>query len=140
MTLADAKLIVARDTDSAVAPVVTADEIEDILTESCEVVDDDGYEPDDTNWGGYGQHHKQVYRQTPLVGDPWGWHTYGLLWEPDGVRFYVDGKETFRPTRYPVSDNPNQFMRLTCHLMSISAIAAEDAMLVDWVRVWRQSS
>lgn len=52
MTLADAKLIVERDTDSAVAPVVTADEIEDILTESCEVVDDDGYEPDDTNWGG----------------------------------------------------------------------------------------
>ena len=52
MTLADAKAIVARDTDSATAPAVTADEIEDILTESCQVVDDDGYEPDDASWGG----------------------------------------------------------------------------------------
>lgn len=50
MTLSDAKAYVARESNSAVAPVVTADEIEAILTAECKVTDEDGFKPSDSGW------------------------------------------------------------------------------------------
>lgn len=91
------------------------------------------------HWDGYGIAHRQEYWQ-PEIADPFGWHVYGLRWELDGVGYFIDGVRVALPSaRSPVSTNPNQFMRLSCHLLDANAIAAADEMLVDWVRVWRQS-
>lgn len=93
------------------------------------------------HWDGYGDDHVQAYKQTTIT-DPYGWHTYGCLWTPESTSFFIDGVETHSGVGWRVSTNTGQYWRLTCHLFDVAAMdgADEDAMYVDWVRIWRPPS
>ena len=43
------------------------------------------------HWDGYLDDHKKNYGYADIPGIQDGWHTFGLLWEPDSYKCYVDG-------------------------------------------------
>ena len=63
------------------------------------------------HWDGYGANHKTVgHLNGPVSGLGNGsWHTYGLLWEPDGYTFYVDDVPMWTKTS-PVSAAPEYLL------------------------------
>jgi beta-glucanase (GH16 family) len=72
-----------------------------------------------------------------------GFHTFGLLWQPGLLVYYVDGIERFRTTR-SVTNQP--LYMILC--LEVGFFGAEWAgnpaqtrfpqeMLIDWVRVWK---
>jgi beta-glucanase (GH16 family) len=63
------------------------------------------------HWDGYGANHKTVgHLNGPVAGLGNGsWHTYGLLWEPDGYTFYVDDVAMWSKTS-PVSAAPEYLL------------------------------
>ena len=83
--------------------------------------------------------------------DPEEFHTYGCLWEPDGYTFYLDGRrkgpKIGRGEGEAVSD-AEQFILVSteCHSYRgngkpaveplTKAVAAKDAFIVDYVRVF----
>ncbi len=78
------------------------------------------------------------------------WHTYGLLWTPEGYRFYLDGVEQWR-TDQAVSKR-SEFLLLTCEIEDRSWAGnipaggygargqSKTTMEVDWVRVWQKAA
>lgn len=101
------------------------------------------------HWDGYGRDHKQMgnlWRSpTPLNAT---WHTYAVLWTPDGFSFFVDNIQRWQSSAV-VSDVP-QDIRLTCEVRDDSwagsipkgGYGSRDLSLigmdVDWVRVWHK--
>ncbi|MFQ6550394.1 glycoside hydrolase family 16 protein [Aestuariibius sp. 2305UL40-4] len=59
------------------------------------------------------------------------WHVYGMDWTPSGVRFFVDGAETFRTRQAP--DYPMQLM-LNFYELPGEDPAGEGWFDVDYVR------
>lgn len=47
------------------------------------------------HFDGYGSRHKTVGQATRVKDVYYGYHTFGLSWEPDKYVFYVDGKRTY---------------------------------------------
>lgn len=101
------------------------------------------------HWDGYGKDHKQAgsfWRSLGPLNS--SWHTYAVLWTPDGFRFLVDGIERWQ-SGAAVSDVP-QDVRLTCEVRDDSwagpipkgGYGSRDLSLigmdVDWVRVWQK--
>jgi len=78
------------------------------------------------------------------------WHTYALLWTPQGYHFYLDGKEQWQ-TDKAVSKR-SQFLLLTCEIENKgwagnipeggygSRAESQTRMDVDWVRVWQAAA
>lgn len=64
-----------------------------------DIIEHSALHPDEavhTIWvNGYGtkREREQSFPQIPHLSE--GWHTYGLLWEPNKYTFYIDGKKTF---------------------------------------------
>ncbi len=54
-----------------------------------------GYGVHNLHWNGYGKFHKTLGSGELKNGQLGGYHTYGLLWTPDGYTFYIDGEETW---------------------------------------------
>ncbi|MBR0057473.1 MAG: glycoside hydrolase family 16 protein [Kiritimatiellae bacterium] len=88
-----------------------------------------------------------------LAVDKTQWHTFGLLWEPDGYTVFVDGcrhgGKVGEATGFPVSQVPEFLLISTecrwfreehatgkAHEGLEAAAAARDAFLVDYVRVF----
>ena len=73
------------------------------------------------------------------------WHTYGLLWTPTKVSWYLDGQQIATATPYANSTNQPMFMLLSMWnggALSGSATPSAAAPSViesqfDWVRVWQ---
>jgi beta-glucanase (GH16 family) len=103
------------------------------------------------HWNGYGAEHQHAVgtgappaNATPLQG---GWHTYAVLWTPQGYTFFLDGVEQWA-TQAGTSRRP-EFIKLTCEVANATWAGAipsggygprtESAtrMEVDWVRVWQ---
>lgn len=63
------------------------------------------------HWDGYGANHKTVgHLNGPVAGlDNGSWHTYGLLWEPQGYTFYLDEVPMWTKTS-PVSAAPEYLL------------------------------
>lgn len=99
------------------------------------------------HYNGYGVDHmsKVAGNGAELARDTY--HTFGLLWEPDGYTFYIDGVQDGEKITEPVSHIP-QFLilsteargyRSAAHTASNEAKAAAkagDVFLVDYVRVF----
>lgn len=71
-----------------------------------------------------------------------GFHTYGVLWEPGLIVWYIDGVETRRLTGVRVSDEP---MNIIAHLVIGSEWigAPDEAALpavfeIDYIRAWQR--
>jgi len=103
------------------------------------------------HWDGYGAAHKHVGGEgappsgaTPLQA---GWHTYAVLWTPEGYAFFLDGVRQWS-TESGVSRRP-EFIKVTCEVQDSSWAgtipaggygsrgASATRMQVDWVRVWQ---
>lgn len=72
------------------------------------------------------------------------WHTYGLLWTPGRVAWFLDGRAVHGEHAYPVFDRQTYYLVLTEQVGddwtygSLRNVAERDLRLdVKWVRVWQ---
>jgi beta-glucanase (GH16 family) len=100
------------------------------------------------HWDGYGANHRTVGHLNGPVGGlgNGSWHTYGLLWKPDGYTFYIDDVPMWTKTS-PVSA-AQQYLLLSSEVQDNSwagnipaggygALAASTTnMQVDYVHVY----
>ncbi|MCT4372277.1 glycoside hydrolase family 16 protein [Yangia mangrovi] len=92
------------------------------------------------HWDGYGKHHKEIHKRVRPNLRPGTWHTFGMLWAPDGYIFYIDGRVTSE-IYGPVSD-VEQYLIFSVEYLPQKDIAKSlmsDEMLVDYVRVYHNS-
>ncbi|MFG0325652.1 MAG: family 16 glycosylhydrolase [Phycisphaerales bacterium JB037] len=91
------------------------------------------------HWDGYGDDHKSAHHKHKLPDIAEGWHTYAVLWTPDELVFYVDGKESWRTDA--AVPRVEQFMILSLEVGTwagdINAANLPDGIMIDWVRVWK---
>ena len=94
------------------------------------------------HWDGYGENHKS-WGTSNLFHLPTkdGYHTFGCLWEPGRLVFYVDGKQMAEMKNERVGTTP-MFMILNVQTgrwatKNIDDSALPDKWLVDYVRVWQ---
>lgn len=69
-------------------------------------------------WNGYNNPNQQsrVQLSNPLPGlenNSLDWHTFGLLWKPDGYTFFVDGVPTWDGGGAPISERSQYFILST---------------------------
>ena len=103
--------------------------------------------PHTNHYNGYGVDHKQVSTGGSMDVSLDEFHTFGMLWTPDGYTFYVDGKQDGEPITAPVSRIP-QFIVLSTEVngyRSRNHVATDEAreaaklgdtFAVDYVRVF----
>ncbi|MBS1960787.1 MAG: glycoside hydrolase family 16 protein [Bdellovibrionales bacterium] len=105
------------------------------------------------NWSsnGFRQDHTAVggsaYTNGPSLED--NYHTYGVLWTPQGYTFFLDGVKQWQTSAYASHDK--KYMLLTCEVLDNSwagsiprggygnASQSKTRMKVDWVRVWQKN-
>ena len=91
------------------------------------------------HWDGYGKAHKSAGTNFCRPEVMKGWHSFGLLWSPNGYVFYVDGQETWRTSAGGVSQVP-EFIKLTEEIGTwggeIQEAVLPDYFEVDYVRVY----
>ncbi len=99
----------------------------------------DGRLTSNLHWDGYGKAHQAKGTNFTIKAVTEGFHTFGLLWQPDQYVFYVDGQETWRTAAGGVSQVP-EFLKLTEEIGKwggdISKAALPDYFEVDYVRVY----
>lgn len=86
--------------------------------------------------------HRRQYRTHRGPNYSQGWHTFGLLWQPNLLVWYVDGQERFRVTR----DVPSEPMYLIANLavggdwpgMPDKTTRFPAALEVDYIRLWER--
>jgi hypothetical protein len=99
------------------------------------------------HWDGFDEDHKVLHttgvkKPTPGTSLQGNFHTYGMLWTPDGYRYFIDGEETYRVTA-GVSYIP-QYLILSTYASNPATnygplgSASNDVTLVDYVRVWQR--
>lgn len=96
------------------------------------------------HYNGYGDDHKQADAGTGMDISLDEFHTFGMLWTPEGYTFYVDGKEDGHVSA-PVSKIP-QFILLSTEVNGYrqkelapteeAKRAVGDEFVVDYVRVF----
>lgn len=75
-----------------------------------------------------------------------GWHVYGLTWDPDAIRWYLDGKEvwSFTDKRYVPSEPMYLLMNLAVGGdwpgAPNSLTKFPSRFSVDYVRVWQRTA
>ena len=94
------------------------------------------------HWDGYGDAHQSIGANHEDPGLMSGFHTFGLLWNPDGYVFYTDGLETWRTDAGGVSRVP-EYIKLTEEIGAwggdIGKAVLPDYFTVDYVRVYAVS-
>ncbi len=96
------------------------------------------------HYNGYGDDHMEADAGTGMDISPDEFHTFGMLWTPEGYTFYVDGKEDGHVSA-PVSKIP-QFILLSTEVNGYrqkelapteeAKRAVGDEFVVDYVRVF----
>ncbi len=93
--------------------------------------------------GGKAQHPGQTVTTADLSAS---WHVYGLTWDPDAIRWYLDGKEvwSFTDKRYIPSEPMYLLMNLAVGGDWPGAPNAQtkfpSRFSVDYVRVWQRKA
>ena len=74
------------------------------------------------------------------------YHTYGMLWEPEKITWFFDGKPLHSEKAYVVFDRQDYFLVIgmqegaTWHVGDLTGVTAQQMTLtLDWVRVWQKS-
>ena len=74
-----------------------------------------------------------------IAGSPLNeWHTYGVLWTPTQVTWYVDNQQVCTASTYPSTWHPMQLI-LSAHPGGVGgspSTVTPPATSVGWVRVW----
>ncbi len=103
--------------------------------------------PHTNHYNGYGVDHKHVSTGGNIDISLDEYHTFGMLWTPDGYTFYVDGKQDGETITTPVSHVPQFILlstevngyRSSTHTATDEAREAAklgDTFIVDYVRVF----
>ena len=99
------------------------------------------------HYNGYGVDHQSKVAGNGKELSQEEYHTFGMLWEPDGYTFFIDGVKDGEKITEPVSHIP-QFILLTTEARGYrsskhaaseeakAASAANDTFVVDYVRVF----
>ena len=98
------------------------------------------------HYDGYGSDHKRAHTGGNMDISLDEFHTFGMLWTPEGYTFYVDGEQDGETITTPVSHIP-QFILLTTEVNGYrtghtateaarAAAEAGDVFTVDYVRVF----
>jgi len=107
-----------------------------------------GYGVHNLHWNGYGKFHKTMGSGERKHGQLNGYHTYGLLWTPDGYTFYIDGEESWH-TEKAASHVP-EYVILSTEIEDKgwagdvpaggygSFETTKNKMLVDYIRVYQK--
>jgi beta-glucanase (GH16 family) len=97
------------------------------------------------HWDGYDTDHKQ-WGTTNIYYGPTqdGWHTWGLLWEPGKLTWFIDGIKKAEFANDRVGTIP-AYLILNVQMGSwatkdVDVAALPDYMQVDWVRAWQLKS
>lgn len=95
------------------------------------------------HWDGYGDLHK-AWGDTHVYYGPTqdGWHTFGMLWEPGKLTWYVDGKKTSEWENPRVGTIPGHLL-LSLQLggwatKDIDLSKINETFDIDYVRVWQR--
>ena len=103
--------------------------------------------PHTNHYDGYGVDHKQISTGGDIGLSLDEYHTFGMLWTPQGYTFFVDGKQDGETIPAPVSHVP-QFILLSTEVNGYrssthtatdearAAAKAGDTFVVDYVRVF----
>ncbi len=97
------------------------------------------------HWNGYGEDHLNAGREAyKLTDTDDGYHIFGLLWNKDGYKFYVDGVEEWNVPG-PVSET-EQFIIISTECKGYRAVerkkdeewaeCVDDEFVVDYIRVY----
>jgi hypothetical protein len=87
--------------------------------------------------------------QVPSTTDMSQFHTYGVLWVPGHVVWYLDNRPVISAATYPIFDDVQQKYFLIVGSQEganwtygdMSGVSATSiSMQVDWVRVWQQTA
>ena len=104
-----------------------------------------------THWGGYGSQHQTRGTNVYGLDLDQGFHTYGLLWTPEGYTWYIDGNAVWDGNDTPISQR-DQYLILASEVGETHWTGAipnagygsfhdtDTVMEVDYVRVWNVSS
>jgi beta-glucanase (GH16 family) len=91
------------------------------------------------HWDGYEKHHKWEGKVVMVPDVMHGFHTFGVLWLPDGYTFYIDGKVAWRSSAGGICQVP-LYIKLTDEVGllggDIHLARLPDHFLVDYVRVY----
>ncbi|MEL7237705.1 MAG: glycoside hydrolase family 16 protein [Planctomycetota bacterium] len=99
------------------------------------------------HWGGYGAHHQKTGTNVRNPELDEGFHTYGILWTPEGYEWYINGEKVWDGAGVPMSDR-DQYIILSNEVGIESWSGGRDPngygslaeteteMIVDYVRVW----
>ena len=91
------------------------------------------------HWDGYGLYHKSSANISTFPTLSNGYHTIGLLWQPDSYKFYIDGTQTWSTQAGGVSKVPS-FLWFTNAPSrwggQVELASLPDTMKVDYVRVY----
>lgn len=98
-----------------------------------------------THWDGYGENHKSWgYSHMYYGPTPDGWHTFGLLWEPGKLSWYIDGQLKCVWENERVIDVPS-YLILNLQMgrwatKDVDRASLPDYFKVDYVRAWQLKS
>lgn len=104
----------------------------------------DGYKPKVHQHAGY-----SISAPAGTLSLQGQWHSYGLLWAPEGYTFYLDGVEQWKTDK--AISKRSEFLLLTCEIEDKgwagdipvggygSRGESKTTMEVDWVRVWQKA-
>ncbi|AQQ69708.1 Beta-glucanase precursor [Limihaloglobus sulfuriphilus] len=91
------------------------------------------------HWDGYGKEHRHAGKDSIVPGISEGFHTFSMLWTPEGYVFYIDDVETWRTDAGGVCQVP-LYTKLTEEIDDrkddILEAALPDYFIVDYVRVY----
>jgi beta-glucanase (GH16 family) len=98
-----------------------------------------------THWDGYGADHKHWGNSSTYFGPTKdNWHTFGLLWEPGKLTFYVDGIKKADYASDRVGSVPAYFILNTqmggWATSNVDDTKLPDYLQVDYVRAWQLKS
>lgn len=93
------------------------------------------------HWDDYGANHKAWGTAVFYGPTPDGWHTFGLLWEPGKLVWYLDGKKVAEYENERVATVP-AYVKLNIQIggwatKDVDDASLPDRMSVDYVRVWQ---
>tara|TARA_R100000027_G_scaffold67501_1_gene66578 strand:+ start:2631 stop:5588 length:2958 start_codon:yes stop_codon:yes gene_type:complete len=98
-----------------------------------------------THWDGYGDDHKSwSYSHMYYGPTPDGWHTFGLLWEPGKLSWYIDGQLKCVWENERIIDVPS-YLILNLQMgrwatKDVDRASLPDYFKIDYVRAWQLES
>lgn len=83
--------------------------------------------------------YRRDFAAIPIAGLGEGFHTFGCEWTPDALRFFVDGRETWRTSQ--AVPRRDQYLILSVEVGKwaddIRKARLPDSLVVDYVRVYQ---